>query len=499
MLSATATGAQVTPGEETALQVTLVNAGQVAYADPRNPSAASRVTTARGLKAKLLSGDAPITVESKQVGVGTLPEGAAPVQFRIDVDEDAEPGTYTVPIVVKYRYTEYISDGGNYYNEAVRERLRVSIEVREGARFEVVSAGTDAPVGGDGQVRLRLRNTGEATAEDATVQVGSSTADVRLGSGQSGTATAFVGRWAANETKRVSVDASVAPGADRRAYALDASVTYEGDDGATRQSRPARFGVVPEPEQAFDVTNASSTLRAGEEGTLSGRLVNEGPKAAGNAVLVLEPAGNNVEIAETEFAVGDLAAGAAEQFSFDLSVASAARAGPRQFTYHVRYETESGETVRSDPIYVRAEVEPERDTFDVSAVDARLEAGSSGELVLRVENTGDRELTDLSAKLFTEDPLSSGDDEAFVKTLGPGETTNVTFGLAASGSARAKTYPVSVDFQYTEPDGDTELSDTYRLAVTVTDGGGGGGGLLAIGGMSVVALAAVGIAGALRR
>jgi hypothetical protein len=53
--------------------------------------------------------------------------------------------------------------------------------------------------------------------------------------------------------------------------------------------------------------------------------------------------------------------------------------------------------------------------------------------------------------------------------LDPGESKTVRFSIGASGGALAKNYPVSVDFQYDEPDGDTKLSDTYRLAVAVEE------------------------------
>jgi len=75
--------------------------------------------------------------------------------------------------------------------------------------------------------------------------------------------------------------------------------------------------------------------------------------------------------------------------------------------------------------------------------------------------------------LFTDDPLSSDDNEAFAASLEPGESTTMTFTLSAAGGATIKTYPVSLDFRYDDADGDSQLSDTYRAAVTLTQGGGG--------------------------
>jgi hypothetical protein len=112
---------------------------------------------------------------------------------------------------------------------------------------------------------------------------------------------------------------------------------------------------------------------------------------------------------------------------------------------------------------------------------------------MTIENTANEPLTDISAKLFADSPISADDDEAFVSELGPGETTTITFSISAEGGALDKTYPLSLDFQYEEPDGDTPVSDTYRVPVEVTtESGGGGLPLLPIGAAVLVVLLGVG-------
>jgi hypothetical protein len=53
----------------------------------------------------------------------------------------------------------------------------------------------------------------------------------------------------------------------------------------------------------------------------------------------------------------------------------------------------------------------------------------------------------------------------------------VTFGIGAAGGALEKTYPLEMDFQYDDAEGDTLTSQTYRLPVSVeaveTDDGDG--------------------------
>lgn len=615
-ISLFATTNQLSPGETTSLQVTVVNTGEVQVGSLQNPALTDEVTTARGTTLKMRSGDAPVEIESGTVGLGSVPRGSIPATLRVSVDEDAEPGIYRLPVRVEYTYTGSIDDNGAFFEKQAFQDHTVTVEVTERSTFEVVSVGTDAAVGESGQVSVTLRNDGTATASAASVAVASASGDLSLGPtgaaetfvgdwepgeektvtvgasvardatvrslpvtttvsytdadgrpatdsqragvvpnpestvGPNGAATtaapgdggevtveltndgdrtlrdatvtlqssnaalsfagaptaaAFVGDWAAGETKAVTVDARFAPGVEQRAYPVDASVSYTSFDGREASTRPVTLGVVPADEQSFALADVTTSLRVGEEGTVEGTVVNEGPNDVENAVLVLQPTGENVAAVETEYALGDLGAAESAAFSYELDVSTAARDGPRQFSYRLQYEGDEGATHTSDPLYARGELQPQRDTFDVEVRDSRFTAGSGGEFAIEVTNAGDEPLTDLSAKLFADSPVTANDDEAFVKSLAPGESATLRFGVSVAGSATAKTYPVSVDFQYSEPDGDTKLSDSYRLPVTVEpqesggflfvgDGIGGAVGLA----VGLAALALVGVGGVLR-
>ena len=359
--------------------------------------------------------------------------------------------------------------------------------MRPGGEGSFAVAGTDSSVavGDTGSVTLSVTNTGERALRDATITLESSNAALTFGGAP--TARTYVGTWEAGETRSVTVEASVAQGAERRAYVVEATVAYENGADLSVRSETLTAGVTPAAEQSFALDGVSAALRAGEDGTLSGTVANEGPGAAENAVLVLQPVGQNVEVGESEFALGDVPAGESTAFEFDLDVSSAAADGPRQFTLQVRYEDGDGTTRQSDPLYARGVVEPERDRFDVEPVEASFGPGESGRLELRVTNNGDEPVSAVSAKLFADDPVSTGDDEAFVDELGPGESEVVVFEAGVAGSALpGKSYPVSVDFQYDTADGDTELSRTYRVPVGVAESDGESNGLLggaAVGGV----------------
>lgn len=462
------------PGQTTQLTVQLQNNAE----DPDDS-----VDTAYDVHAEMVAGDTPFTVQSGVRLLGTMRDGQlVSSSFTLTVPQDVEAGTYRIPIRLTYQ------PAGE--NERTSTTVYATVRVRDYARFVVVNSSTDAQVGDTGTVRLRLRNTGSANATDASVSLQSGSPDITFGG--TPTASRYVGQVGVNETVTVEYRAAISPDADTRPYSLTASVTYDDEDGVQRNSPPMTLGVTPVDEQAFSLSDVQSTLRVGEEGTLTATVTNDGPGSVDDVVVRLAQPSMNVEPLETQYAVGTLAADESATVEFPVEVTSSAEPGPKQFTLRVEYQNQAGDTRESDGLNARVDVTEERDRFQLDPVSTTLTAGSSGELVLAVTNNGDDPVRNVNAKLFTDDPISASDDEAFLTELAPGDTAEITFGIASSGGALEKAYPVDLDFQY-DVDGDTELSKTYTVAIDVTeptDSGGlpttylvvGGVVLLAVGG-----------------
>lgn len=606
-IDATLSDNTVVPGEETTLDVVLVNSGDLESGSTRNPSLNTEVTTARGLTVDVNSGGAPFSVQTNRQAVGSFPEGRTqePIRFRISVDDDAEPGSYRVPVVLEYEYTSYISENeGTRDQESVTETKYVTVKVSDTAAFDVTNVDSNARVGSTGTVAVTVENTGSETARDASVSLGTRNQDLTVGGGanssrfvdnwssgeqrtfryrvsasqnaaaepyefdlsvafddedgvrtratptsvgivpdpeveftavdgasdvtvgdtgtyevtlrndgpvavrdatvtvesqsgditfgESASTTQYVGSWAPGETRTVSVDATASENADTRPYALSASVNYRDSEGDAGADEAIPLGIRPGPEQSFELSNVESTLRAGDDGKLQATLTNTGEQPVRNVVVQWESDHSNLSPQETQYAVGDLDAGESANVSFGVDASDSADAGPRQFDFVAKYRNGNGDSRESDTLQVRQTVEGSADEFEVTARNATVGAGGSATLELEITNTDDERLENIEAKLFADSPMSVGDDEAFVAGLGPGESTTITFGISASGTAMEKTYPLSVDFRYEEPDGDTPVSDSYRVPVSVTDDSGGGTPLSVIAGALLVSLLAIG-------
>lgn len=491
-LDATLQTDSVHPGQETTLSLTVVNNGSVEQGSVQNPALTQRVTTARGVRIVVDREDeVPLSVRTGPQSVGSLPEGgAAPLEVPVSVDDDADPGRYRLPINVSYRHTAEIEDDGTEETENVSRTLYVPLRIEEAPRFRVRDVSTSLRVASSETVAVTVENVGSATAGEAVLTLESPNPD--LGFGGSPTATRFVGEWPAGETHTVEFELVASEAATAQEYPLDLSVAYENEDGVAGASETGRFSVRPNPEGTFAVENVSSTLAVGDDGRLVGSVRNTGGEQVRNAVVVFADQAGTVTARETESPVGDLAGGEAAEFGFPIEVSEDATAGQRQFSVLVRYRTPGGDLRESDTMDVSTTVGQESPAFALEAPGATVSPGESTRLTVRVTNTGGEPYSDVSAKLFAENPLGTADDAAFVQRLDPGETENVTFEISANAGALEKSYPVSLDFRYDEADGDTETSDTYRLPVTVVADEGGGPPYLLIGLVLAVALGAAG-------
>jgi hypothetical protein len=414
---------------------------------------------------RIRSRDDGVVPAREEVVLGDLDDGDDEgFEFPVRVRENAEPGARQLEFVVRYR-----DENGDV---RASDSLPAVVEVDgEETDFELVTVNQALQVGADGTVALTLDNDRDEDLTDARVSIRSPNAALTLGG--EGNASRFVGEWPDGENRTVRVPAELAADATADSYPLVATVGYTDEDDDTNRSDPIRFGVTPAGEQRFRVGNVTGALSVGEEGLVTGRLTNAGPRNVTDAVLVLANGSRNVDPRENEYAVGRLASGASTRFAFPVDVRETAEPGPRQLTVRVEWRDADEDRRESDSLPANVRVGPETDAFAVRAASATVAAGSTETVTLVVRNTRNETLRNVNAKLFATEPLTAEDDGAFVDSLEPNETVRLRFDVSASGGANAKRFPLKVDFQYDEPDGETKLSDTYQVGVRVTESEGG--------------------------
>ncbi|MCY4732637.1 exo-alpha-sialidase [Natronomonas gomsonensis] len=271
-------------------------------------------------------------------------------------------------------------------------------------------------------------------------------------------------------------------------------MSFETPDGYQRVDDGPTTSVSPVAEQRFSIGDIESDLYVGEAGNIHGTVTNEGPLNARNVVVKYAGESPNIVPLEDSVAVGTLEAGESGEFRLPIEVSSEAEAITRSANIVVQYRDEDFDAKTYRELELLFDVDPKRDRFDVAVTNRTIETGGTRTLSVDVTNNLNETVSDVEARMFADDPMSTGNtDTGYVQSIDPGETVTMQFDLAASGSATpGSTYPISFDFRFDDSDGDSQLSNTIRAPVDVTESTDDGFSLPFIGGLLLIALAAVG-------
>lgn len=386
------------------------------------------------------------------------------VAFDLSVGESAARSTYSLDATVGYRTT----DGA-----IARSRtLTTGVAPLAEQTFGIEARNGSVRVGEEGTVGVAVTNRGPEPVRNGVVTLSTGTGVVPLET------EVAIGDLAPGETRTVSFDVRAEESAVEGDRQFEARVRYRDADDEVRQSDAADIPVTVRPDRSFAATVADARLRAGQEGTVTVTVTNEGPGAARHAVVTLATGNRDLTLLESEVALGRLPAGETREVTFDVEVTDDAAAGSRQLDTRVTYRTADGAERRSDSLPVRANVTGRRSDFQVESETATVAPGGTAIVDVVVTNRRGEPMEDVSAKVFTDTPLSSSIGDGFIDRLGPNESATLRFEITAAASAiPGNSYPLEMDFQFDTPGGDTLISDTYRAPVRIEapdrDGGDG--------------------------
>lgn len=461
---------EMRPGEEVSLPVYLSNSGRLRRAGPAEY--VDRVTTARGLTFTVSDGDAPVDITTGRYPVGSVPQGTSgPFPVSVTVAEDAAPGTYRLPVRVRYAYTllvDYGSSSPEFVDSTQDRRYYLTIVVRDVPRFEVVNTTSSVGVGGRGDVSITVENVGTDPARDATLRIDSPSDEVVLGTRSTGSR-AFTGTWNPGERRTFEFAARTTPDAVIREYPLVARVTYRDRDGIGRTSRELTTGITPLPEQTFAVSNLSGTLYVGEPGTISGTITNTGPRTVADAALVYTSSTPNVVPGDREVALGRLAPGDRRDFAYEVTVADAASATTQQLNLTVRYRDGDGNRQVSDPLEPSVVVAPERTWLAVTPESNTFTVDSDNRLTVRVRNVERVTLRNVVARLAVDAPFETESRVAYVDELRPNESATLAFELTVSEDAVPTRSSVRLNVTADRSDGERIALNTHDVPVVVAE------------------------------
>ena len=477
---------ELTPGSASTLTVQIANDATTRYGSPPERE---RVTTARNVRVELDAGDAPLSVETAEHSVGSITENEPrSVPFAVEIPADAEPGTYEVDVEMTYSYTSFRRSGTGENERTYTVTDTVDVEIDDGPQFRLGTADdSQLQVGESGPFTATVENVGGETARNVAVSLTSRSSVLGFDGQRSDVGR--VDELAPGETANVTYEATIKPNAPVRQYELDGSVRFTDPDGINGRDDDLSLGVDPMAEQDFSLELVDGTLRVDQEGDVSVRVTNNGPQTANDVALDLAREYPTLRLLEGSVSAGTLESGESATVRLPVATTRDAEAVSKSLDMRVEYRTNADEKRHDEDVSLVTPIEPRRDDFDVSVEDNVVEVDSSRLISVTVTNNRNQTLTDIEASLGTSDPLDSDDDDGYVESLDPGESTTLTFELSTTADANPKLYAANIDFRYDDERGKSIMSEAYQIPIRVESGGG-------IGPLTVLPFVGIGLVGA---
>ncbi len=214
------------------------------------------ITTAYNVRANM-SGDLPFTVENAHYQfVGTIPQGMpGKAIFIVKVPDNAKPGTYSVPVELKY--TQIVANPSTngfsltYLDQVDTVYVKLSIVKKD---FDVsVKSDSALLAGEEGTVKLAVTNTGKYAMDNVSVVVNATPPFMP----NPGAATAFLGKLEPGQTKYASIKLFVSSSAVNQTYPLRVLVVFN-TPGGRPVMVPKQAGIKVVSRDVFSVRVVSS-------------------------------------------------------------------------------------------------------------------------------------------------------------------------------------------------------------------------------------------------
>jgi hypothetical protein len=283
-------------------------------------------------------------------------EAQETVTFCAKVNEDAQGGTYQIPLNVSYtqysRVDQYGLDTLRYYYQPYNVTLMVPLSIKSEVNPRVISATSDSLVAGaEGYVNLTIKNIGSLTGSKAIVKIVQDQASPVIPVDTS----VYIGDFPAGSTVSCQYKVAVADDAINKTYPIDVVVVYQNDEGDFVSSQTQTIGVDVGKKVDFAILSSPVEMSPGSKQTIQVEYQNTGDSTINNAearISVVSPFTGSSNIAY----LGTLAPGQTAVATYQIGVASDATIKEYGLDSEIRYNDAIDDTYVSDPLKVAIDV-----------------------------------------------------------------------------------------------------------------------------------------------
>jgi hypothetical protein len=222
------------------------------------------------------------------------------------------------------------------------------------------------------------------------------------------------------------------------------------------------------PEVKIEILKAvPEGLNIGTEGYIDLGIKNigfeDGKKAT---VKIIRNGASPVIPVDSSVYVGDFPRDAAVSCRYKVAVSGDAEQQTYPVDVAVTYENRDGDVVTSTLETVGIPVGG-KIIFNVISSPAQISPGSTGTVQIQYKNNGDATAYSAQVRISAVGPFTSSDDTAYLGDLKPGDTANARYQMSVDNAAVPGNYTLDTQIRYRDTLDNSQVSDTFKVPVTV--------------------------------
>ncbi len=240
-------------------------------------------------------------------------------------------------------------------------------------------------------------------------------------------------------------------------YEIDVIANYQTTEGAStaisgQSVMPIYIYVYGKPQVSLSIY-PTDKITPGEDFSATLTTLNSGTDLARNVTVQLlnstyfKPDGADM------FSFGILSSGDSASSTATVFTGQNVTGGVNYINARVSYTTNGG-TYVSNTVQIPLNVLQNTAEFLVTNVTGTIQAGATyAPITFTVKNTGNEEATGVEFSLQTVYPVTPVSPDAFLASLEPGQSANLTFYVQGNSNGNTGQYPVTLYAQWNQPNG----------------------------------------------
>ncbi len=417
--------------------------------------------------------------------------GATPFVINLHIPKNINSGTYYLTLVATYQTTQ----GTSGTPITATSTMPISFYVRGSPNLKITASPSSAISPGDqSTVALDVLNVGTDNATNTSITLLNSRNFSIIGGSMFNLGTISPQKTGAASAILLA-NSTLPDGTPTLPVVVRYSTPY-GSNSYYEDMVPVSSSVGL-PQISVGIESASpQSLYPGTNQTLTLSLQNIGSGTAKNVtVSALSSTGITAGNSATSILAGTIDAGSTTTASIFITANKndnmSSYSLPIRISYqNANYNTSFNKTVIL-PISLQSIAQ-----FNVTGVFSHLlPGGTYVPVTLRVRNTGNEVAQSITFSLQTIYPVSQVNPNAYINSLVPGQSANVTFYVNVDTAANAGQYPITLYEQWSQPTGTStqQYSGSQTYYVNVVGSGGSGTTNYIIGAIVVAAIAVIAI------